>query len=825
VTRSGSRRLTFGLVAAGFIVLYAVVAGSMWRAHTWNDDGPLSRLRPAMTEFRAPFDRQEALRACHFDEKSIEPKKGADEIRAGIIDGNVYYGCYQTFNDGKTEWAWVRTPTGETVGDTDLIKRSGAWRWIGLVKTAGDLVYAAGAVVGGFVVARVYYRIARPGAPKGTSGWRRGRGLVALAVFPVVGWFVLVRLKRVTRARKVRAVFQASFGWTVFVLGALNLGEPADALSVVVVTFVVLGFVVALGAGRFLLAPAGFGLPEGWIGTIPSRSSRRPRRSEQNRLPSTDVNLGDSTGPAAAPTVPVTAEVDVVSPSRLPSFRDVGGMSQLKQELRDTIGLFLAFSGEAEVYKLTWNGVLLHGRPGVGKTFVARAAAGEFGLNFIHASAGDVVSSYRGESGRNVDELFATAARSIPCLLFFDEFDSIAVNREDWPDQEVRRTVGQLLQSLEEYRDVRELIVMAATNHLDRLDPAVVRPGRFDRLIRVDLPDHDARASIFEACLRDRPMAGRINYGALAGASSGLTPAAIAQAVEAASMRAFRSSASSGDVVPLTTDALMSAIVDRGGEDRPTVENVTWDDIVLAPDVKDELQEMQFLLEDPALARKLGVDAPSGLLLCGPPGTGKTTLARVLAAQAKCSFYPVSAAEVTSMWLGESEKNIQRLFDRARENRPSIIFIDEIDAIASKRGEWGSYDRQINELLIQIDGLSSTNGVFVVAATNRPDQLDPALLRGGRLSRTIEIPLPDESQRAQLLALFTKSMPLEKVSLATLAADTGGASGADLEALCQQAGLRALVRIRHAGTKQHYVTSADFERALQDWHESRAATD
>jgi transitional endoplasmic reticulum ATPase len=203
------------------------------------------------------------------------------------------------------------------------------------------------------------------------------------------------------------------------------------------------------------------------------------------------------------------------------------------------------------------------------------------------------------------------------------------------------------------------------------------------------------------------------------------------------------------------------------------------------------------------------------VLLTGPPGTGKTTVAKVLAAQAQCSFYAVSAGDVTSMWLGESERNIQRLFERARQNRPSI-FIDEIDAIASKRGEWGSYDRQINELLQEMDGIGGQQGVFVLAATNRPDQLDPALLRGGRLSRSIEIPLPDLVGRRALVRLFTKRMPLIGVNLHRLAMATEGASGADLRALCQQAALNALVRARREKIKTPSVTGDDFAEALSD---------
>ena len=325
------------------------------------------------------------------------------------------------------------------------------------------------------------------------------------------------------------------------------------------------------------------------------------------------------------------------------------------------------------------------------------------------------------------------------------------------------------------------------------------------------------------ACLNDRPQSGNVDLEELAKKAAGLTPAAIAQTVELAALDAFRDAATRGHIVQLTGRRLEEALSSRGGKDRPLVEDWTWESLILPEDTKAELQELQYVIEDPDMARQLGVEPPTGVLLTGPPGTGKTTIAKVLAAQANCSFYPVSAGDITSMWLGESERNIQRLFERARENRPSIIFIDEIDAIASRRGEYGSYDRQINELLQEMDGISGQQGIFVLAATNRPDQLDPAVLRGGRLSRTIEIPAPDADGRMGLLRLFTKKMPLFGVNLDAVVAATEGASGADLRALCQQAGLCALVRARREKIKTPVVTGADFDEALADRAESLAA--
>jgi len=241
---------------------------------------------------------------------------------------------------------------------------------------------------------------------------------------------------------------------------------------------------------------------------------------------------------------------------------------------------------------------------------------------------------------------------------------------------------------------------------------------------------------------------------------------------------------------------------------RPTVEHRTWDSLVQPAAIKAQLHQLQAVIEDPEAARRFGVDPPTGLLLAGPPGTGKTTVAKVLAAQARCSFYPVSGADVMSKWVGESEGNIRRLFERARANRPSIVFIDEIDAIAGRRGAVEVHDTQVNQLLAEIDGVAGQRGVFVIGASNRPDQIDPAMLRGGRLSRTIILGLPDEPGRLAILRLHTARMPTVEVRLDELARETEGMSPADLKALCQEAGLAAM------GRDSASVTHEDFDEAL-----------
>ncbi|HEX2025909.1 MAG TPA: AAA family ATPase, partial [Actinomycetota bacterium] len=476
-------------------------------------------------------------------------------------------------------------------------------------------------------------------------------------------------------------------------------------------------------------------------------------------------------------------DFQVEDPSSLITFTDVGGMEGLKKEIRDTVGLVLQHPDAAERYGIDWNGILLHGPPGVGKTFFARAIAGEFRLNLLHVSTGDLVSSLVGGSARNIDKAFDTALANLPCLLFFDEFDSVAQRREGTPDQESRRTVNQLLTALEAHRGERRLVVMAATNAIDHLDPAVIRPGRFDRHIRIDLPDAPARDAIFRAELADRPTADDIDLEDLVRRTEGMTPAAISQIVDTAALEVFRESTTTGRSLELDEAHLVSAIERHGGQDRPTVEHWTWDSIVLPPAIKAQLQQLQAVIEDPEEAERFGVDPPTGLLLAGPPGTGKTTIAKILAAQARCSFYPISGADVMSKWVGESERNIRQLFERARNNRPSIVFIDEIDALAGRRGDVQVHDTQVNQLLAEIDGVAGQRGVFIIGATNRPDQLDPAVLRGGRLSRTIVLGLPDEAGRLAVLRLHSARMPTVAVRLDELARATEGLSPADLRAL------------------------------------------
>ena len=483
-------------------------------------------------------------------------------------------------------------------------------------------------------------------------------------------------------------------------------------------------------------------------------------------------------------------------------------MESLKAQLRSSVGLMLAYPHEAEVLKVDFNGLLLFGPAGTGRTHTAQATAGEYGLNFIKVSASQVY--------RRISDAFRTALENTPCILYFDELDAIARRRDDGVvSGEERAELGELLQNLDAIRKRHDVFVMAATSDLQSLDQAVLRPGRFDRHIRFDLPDGAARKAILKAQLRGRPCDDTLDYDELAERCKGSSAARIKELVNEAALVALHAVAEGGVPRGISQADLHAALEASRAKDRPTVDNWTWDQLILPGATKRELQEVQRLIESPDRARALGIMVPTGVLLYGPPGTGKTTVARVLAAQAKASFYPIKGSDVVSKWLGESEHNLAELFARARANAPSIIFIDEIDALAATRSggaDSGAMDRILDQLLQEIDGLGSSSDVFVLGATNRPDLLDVAVLRGGRLGRHIEIPLPNADERRALLKVFTRSMPLAAdVNADELAAVTAQFSGAGLQALCHQAGVQALLREESALS----VTAEDFKTALE----------
>jgi transitional endoplasmic reticulum ATPase len=508
-------------------------------------------------------------------------------------------------------------------------------------------------------------------------------------------------------------------------------------------------------------------------------------------------------------------EMRVVPASACETFADIGGLEQVKQQLRETVGAILERPDEAARYQVVHNGVLFYGPPGTGKNLLSRALAGEYGLRYLRFSPAAIASAYLHEAAANLRQVFELAARSSPCVLYLDEIDTIASDRGDQPSADHREVVTQLMICLEEYRAAPGLVICAATNDLDRLDPAL-REGRFDAKVQVPLPGADDRARVIDVHLQRRLAAvdaESLDLAALAQLTHGYSAAALETVVSLAAQAALR------DGTPITQDLLAKTIRDRGGQHRISIEeHVTWDDVVLAPQTRERVHEVVTVFTQPDLARTLGVAPPLGILLYGPPGTGKTTIAKAMASQIAGSFYELSAAELLSKWAGESEQRVAKLFAKARANRPSIVFIDEIDALLRRRtadanNKWE--ERVLSQFLRELDGLTGDAGVLLVGATNRIDTIDEAIV--GRRLEPIEVGLPDALGRHKLLQVLCRDVRLAKtVNLRTLTQATEGMSGADLKGLRDAAGRKALARATKSGKtgEAASVTMADFTAAL-----------
>lgn len=498
------------------------------------------------------------------------------------------------------------------------------------------------------------------------------------------------------------------------------------------------------------------------------------------------------------------------------AFADVGGMEKLKDEIRQIMKVIHTERTSARQYKIEKNGILLYGPPGCGKTFFAEAVAGEYGLNFFKVSISSVMSKWIGESAQNISKVFREALGKLPCLIFFDEFDAIAAKRgEIAGHMEYRQLVDSLLQEIDRHHSVEGLVIMAATNHLEDLDKSVIRDGRFDYKVRIEKPDYEARLGILQARLRGRPAETDLDLSRFAKDTEGFSAAQLSLVINDASLAAMEEKRSIGN------SHLQQAYKKQLARDRFAGKRLGWDSLILEEGTKSKLQFIEKFIEHPKMVDALGIEAPTGVLLYGPPGTGKTTIARVLASEVEASFYPISASDVYSKWFGESEKKVKEIFEKARDNPPSIIFIDEIDSILSKRGaaeSGGEAARNtiINLFLSEMDGISDNRGVFVVGATNRAELLDEAALRPGRLSEKIEIKLPASEQRLQMLGLFTRKMRLaEDVRLEELSKLAENFSGADLEGLCGLAGRNALMRtLSQAETPS--IQMGDFLKALEE---------
>jgi transitional endoplasmic reticulum ATPase len=517
------------------------------------------------------------------------------------------------------------------------------------------------------------------------------------------------------------------------------------------------------------------------------------------------------------------------------TYDDLGGMRETIDALREMVELPLR---HPEIFQRLGvdppKGVLLHGPPGTGKTRLARAVANESDAHFFHIAGPEIMGSAYGESEKRLRELFEQAAANAPAIVFIDEIDSIAPKRGQVSGEAEKRLVAQLLTLMDGIEPRQNLVVIAATNRPEALDEALRRPGRFDREIVVGVPDERGRREILAIHTRGMPLAPDVDLDGLARRTYGFVGADLAALTREAALESVRRLMPKIDLDEATipNEILDSLSVEAADFDnalkrvQPSamrevmveMPHVTWDQIGGLDAARDRLREgVELPLKHPEAFKRLGIRPAKGFLLYGPPGTGKTLLAKAAARESEANFIATKSSDLLSKWYGESEQQIARLFARARQVAPTVIFIDELDSLVPARGggmgEPQVTERVVNTILAEMDGLGELNNVVLIGATNRPNLLDPALLRPGRFDELIYVGTPDKDGRRQILAIHTEGMPLaEDVDLDSLAERTDRFTGADLEDLVRRAGLTALRR----GLDAAKVAMADFEAALKE---------
>ncbi|MEM5826850.1 MAG: CDC48 family AAA ATPase [Pyrobaculum sp.] len=517
------------------------------------------------------------------------------------------------------------------------------------------------------------------------------------------------------------------------------------------------------------------------------------------------------------------------------TWEDIGDLEDAKQKIRELVELPLR---HPELFKHLGieppKGILLIGPPGTGKTLLAKAVANEANAYFVAINGPEIMSKYYGESEARLREIFEEAKKNAPAIIFIDEIDAIAPKREEVTGEVEKRVVAQLLTLMDGLQERGQVVVIGATNRPDAVDPALRRPGRFDREIWINPPDFKGRYEILQIHTRNMPLAPDVDLRKLAEITHGFSGADLAALAREAAMAALRRAIQSGlidlnqtSIPPETFEKIKVTMADFVGALREIIPSalreihievprVRWSDVGGLENVKQELREaVEWPLKYPDRFKKFGLRPPKGVLLFGPPGTGKTLLAKAVATESGANFIAVRGPEIFSKWVGESEKAIREVFKKARMAAPSVIFIDEIDALATARGLGGDSlvgERVVAQLLAEMDGVKSLENVVVIAATNRPDLIDPALLRPGRFDRIIYVPPPDYKARLEILLIHTKSTPLAKdVDLEDLARRTEGYSGADIELLVREATFLALREDINAKE----VSMRHFEEALK----------
>lgn len=516
------------------------------------------------------------------------------------------------------------------------------------------------------------------------------------------------------------------------------------------------------------------------------------------------------------------------------TYEDIGGLHEEIQRIREMVELPLR---HPELFQRLGieppKGVLLHGPPGCGKTLLARAVANESEANFYSINGPEIMSKFYGESEARLREMFQQAQKNAPSIIFIDELDAIAPKREEVTGEVERRVVAQLLALMDGLSGRGYLIVIGATNRPEALDPALRRPGRFDREIEIGVPDQKGRFEVLQIHTRGMPLKDDVDLDKLSQMSHGYTGADLSALGRETAMKALRRylpeiNLEEERIPPSVLEKMevrMEDFLNAFREITPTamrevyieVPTVQWNDIGGLDDLKQELIEaVEWPLKTPEVFTRLGIRPPKGIMLYGPPGCGKTLLARAVATESEANFITIKGPEVFSKWVGESEKAIREVFRKARMASPTVIFFDEFDSLVPGRGmgyaDSGVTERVISQLLTEMDGLVSLEDVVIIAATNRPDIIDPAILRPGRFDRLIYVPEPEQDSRLSIFKIYTRHMPLAKdVDLNQLSNLTKKYSGADIEAVCREAGLNALRRDINANE----VVVDDFKKAIE----------
>ncbi len=496
------------------------------------------------------------------------------------------------------------------------------------------------------------------------------------------------------------------------------------------------------------------------------------------------------------------------------TYEDIGGLSEEIKKIREMVELPLK---HPEIFDKLGieppKGVLLHGPPGTGKTLLAKAVANESEANFILLNGPEVMSKFYGESEKKIRDIFEEAEKAAPTIIFIDEIDAIAPKREDVQGEVERRVVSQILTMMDGLKSRGKVIVIGATNRVNALDPALRRPGRFDREVNINVPDKEGRLVILKIHTRGMPLTKNVKLDELANLTHGFVGADLEALSKEAAMNVLRQHLHKiqldEEVIPPEvleklvvkqadfTEALKVVRPSAMREVLVETPNIGWDDVGGLDKVKQELKEaVEWPLKYPEGFKRMGIRPSRGILLYGPPGTGKTLLAKAVAKESEANFIQVKGPSLLSMWVGKSEEGMRKIFERARQVAPCIIFFDEIDSLAGKRGaDSGTKvtERVLNQMLAEMDGLDEINDILVVAATNRPDLLDSALLRPGRFDRILLVSSPEEKGREMILGIHTEKMPLAKnVKIKELAKKTIGYTGADLEAFVREAAMLAL---------------------------------